>query len=171
MELAVTSSLGRPVEPFAAGAVGDWADQIAVQDHDTSVSFGGLLERAMALGDGLDRAGAAGGGVVAVVAGRSVDMVVGVVAAALRGMPYVLVDPALPRERVLDLVGRPEVVAVSSGTGVRPRPGGGSPTSSQSRHDVAYQVYTSGSTGSPKAVVMPWRSLSNAVSWFTTIAE
>ncbi|MEV5237851.1 non-ribosomal peptide synthetase [Streptomyces cinnamoneus] len=117
---------------------------------------------------------------VAVLADRSWQAVTCPLAVLRAGAAYVPLDPAEPPERLRDLVarispaavlGRAEPLAGLSLPGVpaipadhpAPEPGG-LPGRGPSAGDLAYAMFTSGSTGAPKAVLVPHRAVAAATA-------
>jgi non-ribosomal peptide synthetase component F len=112
-------------------------------------------------------------------------MVVGLLAILKAGGAYVPLDPAYPRERLGFMIEEAHVSAIvtqdsaqASLPGDRTRVvsldadwneiGGEScenPLSAVAAHNLVYALFTSGSTGNPKAVAMPHRSLTNLLGW------
>lgn len=118
------------------------------------------------------------GDVVAVGTGRGVAAAIAVVAISTTGAAFVSVDPALPDERRIEVLGDSGAVL---GVGTDRLPGvdwidpDGTAVAARSSEpvvvddlrravhadDVAYLIYTSGSTGKPKAAVVSHRGLAN----------
>jgi non-ribosomal peptide synthetase component F len=116
-------------------------------------------------------------------------MVVGALAAFRAGAAYVATDPAYPDERLRWMLDDADVAAVVTDTrnagrmlgdrvtvvlgsggelpaGARADDDEALPASPHSR-DLAYVVYTSGSTGHPKGVMVEHAGLSNLIAWLT----
>ncbi|TDP93021.1 non-ribosomal peptide synthetase [Labedaea rhizosphaerae] len=143
---------------------------IAVVDGDREVTYRELSEWADAVAA---RVGPMPGAVLGVCAHRSVELVVGVLAALKTGAAYLPLDPVNPRDRLAALVADagadtvlvadeladqvPEAVrAVSLAPGAAPA----EPVRcAAGADDLAYVMYTSGSTGRPKGVEVRHRQV------------
>ncbi|MFC0215898.1 amino acid adenylation domain-containing protein [Paenibacillus chartarius] len=125
---------------------------------------------------------------VAVIADRTPEMVIGILAVLKAGAAYVPVDPDYPADRIRYLLedsgaslvlGRgsavPDAVRSYEGVNVIDLDNAASyhdadtkPDWSVSPDDVAYVIYTSGTTGKPKGVMIRHRSIANTVKWRRT---
>ncbi|HZE90019.1 MAG TPA: condensation domain-containing protein, partial [Verrucomicrobiae bacterium] len=164
---------GRPWTPLherLADRAREVPDAVAVAFRDERLTYRGLEDRIRIVSEGLRALGAVPGSLVAVCAGRSVEMVVGIVGALRSGSAYVPIDPAWPEARIAAVLedARPAAVlatTASAGRLPRPRPPifllDGPPAPGGAREgrgaavrpgDLAYVLYTSGSTGRPKGV-------------------
>ncbi|MFJ4910525.1 amino acid adenylation domain-containing protein [Streptomyces sp. NPDC093249] len=152
---------------------------VAVRSHDgRSTTYATLLERAHALADRLLDYGVEPGAHVGVMMHRVPDLVPTLLAVSLTGAAYVPLEPSWPAERLrtivsdasLSLVVHSEDVAVPALPGVRtttlPEDGGGTAPaphvtdrSAPQGAGTAYVMYTSGTTGRPKGVVVPQTSV------------
>jgi amino acid adenylation domain-containing protein len=152
------------------------------------MTFAELDARAGRLAAVLRRRGVRTDARVGVLAGRSPEMVVGILAALKAGAAYVPLDPGYPADRLAfmaadaglslvlagtsadaALLGGPavEVVALDSVDLDGAAPTDTAPEAEDDRHAAAYVVYTSGSTGTPKGVVVEHGSLASQMAWMT----
>ncbi|MEV0155429.1 amino acid adenylation domain-containing protein [Micromonospora sp. NPDC050686] len=168
-----TALLHRLIEQQAA----DRPDAVAVTGDDAELSYGRLDDQANRLAHRLIRSGAGPETAVAVLAARSSDTVVALLAVLKAGAAYVPVDPANPPERVSYLMRdsgatvlvAPQRLAATAPTGpwttvtFDAGPAAGEPAGPvpdrAGPDNAAYLIYTSGSTGQPKGVVVPHRQI------------
>ncbi|MFJ9952358.1 amino acid adenylation domain-containing protein [Kitasatospora sp. NPDC091207] len=116
-----------------------------------------------------DRLGPVGGQLVAVRIAPSFDLVVALLAVWKAGAGYLPLDPAHPEERqrlMLRESGAVLLLTDEGGDGPRILPGA-APAPGEDRADLAYVLYTSGSTGAPKAVAVGHAALAARVGWMT----
>jgi amino acid adenylation domain-containing protein len=152
---------------------------------DRMFTYGQLNEQANRLARRLQACGVGPNVLVGICLERSFDLVVGLLAILKAGGAYVALDPSYPSERLIFmledaglsvLVARRHTAARLSLTATKlvcPEDGGevaqgmctANPTAPITAEDVAYVVYTSGSTGQPKGVEVTHRSLLNLVFW------
>jgi amino acid adenylation domain-containing protein len=143
------------------------------------LSYADLDERATRLARRLVAAGAGPERIVAVAVGRSVDLVVAMLAVVRSGAAYLPLDPAYPAARTAFMLADAAPVAVvvdGAGTpaaGDVPQVPVEGPATEAVLPEIdpatpAYVIYTSGSTGVPKGVVVPHAS---AAALFAATAQ
>ncbi|WP_166794938.1 AMP-binding protein, partial [Pseudomonas aeruginosa] len=151
----------------------------ALVDRERSFSYRELDRLSDRLAAHLARRGVARGELLPLLAERSAELVIAILAAAKCAAAYVPVDRRQPdrRKREIlrqcqaplalatqaeDLPGQPvEAIAqalATSAAGAAPRP-------ALDGSEALYVIFTSGTTGEPKGVVIESRSLSNLVDW------
>jgi amino acid adenylation domain-containing protein len=157
-------------------------DAVAASCGAVSLTYRKLNERANRLARELRAAGIGPESRVAITNCRSLDTLIGLLAILKAGGAYVPIDPDQPLERLQfmledvqpDVMLCPASVAEALGSYVRlampfkelgseeeaiPAVVTGEPA------NIAYILYTSGSTGMPKGVLVPHRALVNLLCW------
>ncbi|MBE8523944.1 AMP-binding protein [Amycolatopsis sp. H6(2020)] len=154
------------------GHAAAWPDRAAIVCGDDCVRYGELADRTAALAGALRARGIGRDSLVAVDLGRNSDTIVAMLAVMQAGAAYTVVERGPDRDG--DLVRLGELNAdcvVSSDTDIVPRldPSAvdgagevGHPVISED--DVAYVLYTSGSTGAPKGVMVTHGNLAHYVT-------
>ncbi|CRK56701.1 Malonyl CoA-acyl carrier protein transacylase [Alloactinosynnema sp. L-07] len=148
----------------------------AVHTGDTTLTFAELDARVSALAGALRERGVGRDMVVGVLARRSVDQLVAVLAVLRAGGAYLPLDPALPAARLAGMVDDSKarlVLAAPEHAGLLPDSAdvvgldesAPAALASGRSDDAAYVIYTSGSTGAPKGVVVEHRSVVNRLAW------
>ncbi|HWL82310.1 MAG TPA: amino acid adenylation domain-containing protein [Roseomonas sp.] len=142
---------------------------------DAVMSYAELDARSGALAGALRARGAGPGRVVAVALERSFELMVGLLAVLRSGAAYLPLDLTHPPERIARiLTGARPVALLAEATLPGEAPllppaqwpaEGAAPTEGPAPGDAAYVLYTSGSTGEPKGVVVEHRAILNRLEW------
>ncbi|NRQ35284.1 amino acid adenylation domain-containing protein [Nonomuraea sp. NN258] len=152
-------------------------DAVAVTGQDGELTYAELWDRATALARNLVARGVGPECPVGVVAKRSPELVVGLLAVSLAGGAFVPVDPEYPARRVADMLAdvalvlctpetRDVVPAGCQAVGIDPSgPAWDGPLPRVDGGNAAYVIYTSGSTGAPKGVTVSHASLSRFIAF------
>ncbi len=151
-------------------------DAAAVIFGETTLSYAELDRRSAALASALRARGAGPGAVVAVALPRSEHLAVALVAVLRAGAAYVPLDPENPPARLAGLIARTGAVAMLAEAGLDaggvapfapaawPQTGDAPPCDA-APDDLAYILFTSGSTGDPKGVMIEHRAIVNRLLW------
>ncbi|MFL6194096.1 MAG: non-ribosomal peptide synthase/polyketide synthase [Thermoanaerobaculia bacterium] len=121
-----------------------------------SLTYGELREGMERVARGLAALGVGPGSVVALEAERTPGLVTGLLGILAAGAAFLPLDPALPEERRRFLLADSGAAVVLNGVDL---PGGDAAPTRPGARDLAYLLYTSGTTGVPKAVAVEHRSL------------
>ncbi|HVR98126.1 MAG TPA: amino acid adenylation domain-containing protein, partial [Thermoanaerobaculia bacterium] len=143
-------------------------EAVAVVAASLQLTYGELARRAKDLAAHLRHLGVGPEVPVAITLGRSPEMLISILAVLEAGGVYVPLDPAYPEERrnwMLEDSGAALLLdGFNVGEGLAPSRAGASPApTSISAGSAAYLMYTSGSTGLPKAVTVPHRAVARLV--------
>ncbi|GGD98621.1 non-ribosomal peptide synthetase [Paenibacillus nasutitermitis] len=172
----------------------DWfEDQVAktperpaVVYRDLRLTYAELNARANRVAHALIAQGIGEGSVVGIMVERSLDMPVGMLGIMKTGGAYLPIDPNLPEERIRTLLGNSKATLILTDEGlehkisdpalstirIRSLLEGGAPESAENPgltydpEGVVYVLYTSGTTGVPKGVMVKRRSFINLITWF-----
>ncbi|REE22791.1 amino acid adenylation domain-containing protein [Paraburkholderia sp. BL27I4N3] len=165
----------RSVHQRVAEHAGARPDARGVADTNRSLTRGEVDARASRMAQRLVAAGVSAEMRVGVALSRSVDLLVGLIAALKSGGAFVPLDPSHPRERLAQILDDAQITHVITGRGslaalpasdrlrlwlIDEEPHADEPSAADvelprvSPHQAAYVIYTSGSTGKPKGVVV-----------------
>lgn len=143
-----------PVTEVFRARVREHPDRVAIVDGDRTLTYARLDAESDAVAAGLAARGVGKGDVVAVPLPRSAGLVVAALGVLKAGAAYSPLDPQWPAARIDAITGRLGHV-FSSTVAARedaPRP-------ELTDEDLAIVVFTSGTTGEPKGVLVPHRSV------------
>ena len=173
-----SSDPGACVHELIAKQAARTPDQIAVVAGDRELSYRELDRRAERVAGRLAALGAGPDLPVAMVLGRSVDMIVALLGILKSGAAYLPLDVELPPERLALILGgaRPRVILTETALADRlpesgsvllciddPEPAEPPVPDLRRRqadpHSLAYIIYTSGSTGVPKGIMIEHHAL------------
>ncbi|MFL5542842.1 MAG: non-ribosomal peptide synthetase [Longimicrobiaceae bacterium] len=161
---------------------------VALVAEGTTFTYAELNAHAAALARALRAAGVAPGSVVGLCTERSVEMVVGILGVLKAGSAYLPLDPAHPADRLGFMLrdARPRAILTQphlaarlpafsgpvlmvDGSGQPPAGGAAeAEPAAPGGERLAYVMYTSGSTGAPKAVMIPHRGIWNCIRHLST---
>jgi amino acid adenylation domain-containing protein len=171
-------------------------DAIALISREHQLTYATLHERATLLALRLAALGVRPGVIVGVALPRTPALVTAVLAVHMAGGAYLALDPAYPAERIRFMVtdaaasiiltdatlgkvfadtgARLLLVSetgVPKGEPVQPIAPAPAQPIAPAADDLAYVLYTSGSTGQPKAVGIEHRNLINLISWGRSVVS
>jgi amino acid adenylation domain-containing protein len=168
----------RSVPALFAEQVARTPDAVAVTDGGRTITYAELDRRARRLAGRLRDLEVGRGMRVGVCCDRSIELVVALLGVLTAGGAYVPLDPSHPAERrtaLLDDAGAVAIVTAGAGRGdarpeVRLDSSDGEALEAPAAEalalgggDLAYVMYTSGSTGAPKGVAVPHRAIARLV--------
>ncbi|WP_254716157.1 non-ribosomal peptide synthetase [Actinomadura sp. WMMB 499] len=163
---------GTPLEVRALTLDGLIREQVAatpdgvamIDDDGVQVTYAQFDARVNATARTLIDRGVAIGDRVAVILPRSVDLIVTLAAVIRAGAAFVPIDPSYPTGRIQTILqdAAPTLVIDEPLPGTTGNP---APPRPLSPHDTAYVIFTSGTTGRPKGVVLSHRAMVNRLTW------
>ncbi|WP_217653577.1 non-ribosomal peptide synthetase [Seinonella peptonophila] len=161
------------------------SSQLAVVSQQQNMTYGQLNATANRLAHYLRKCGVTNETRVALLLDRSCELVIAHLAVHKAGGAFVPIDPAIPMQRVQEIIKDAEIQILLTHQRYLDEVNGiaeqvialdGPPAEWEKEENenldhvmqpdyLAYLIYTSGSTGKPKGVEITHRSLSNLIAW------
>lgn len=174
------SASGLSVSKLFEYSAARWPDRCALSSPAERITFRQLDARSNQLSHVLIKRGVRKGDRVALVAGRSIETIVALLAVLKTGAAYLPLDPDLPLAARQSIIADATPAMVLLGKGVTAVDGAtcieleaaiaaaaiepALPTDvAVTPSDPAYIMFTSGSTGQPKGVIVPHRAIARLV--------
>lgn len=178
------SAEGRPVHLVFAAQARRTPDAVAVRFEQHELTYSELNRSANRLAHRLRRLGVVPEVCVGLLARRSAEMIVAMLAVLKAGGAYVPLDPDYPRDRLTFILETSQCpVLVTHGVTAADLAGEGhdrvlvdtsdctidsesdaDPANSTDPENTAYVIFTSGSTGTPKGIVIPHRAINHLIA-------
>ena len=172
---------GKTIHELFENQVEKTPDSIAVTFKGKNVTYKELNEKANSLAKILQEKGVKPDVIVGIMARRSIEMVIGILAILKSGGAYLPIDPEYPKERIdyiltnskakilltesdfIDIVkDSVEIIDLKNKNIYKGEKDNLGVTSRE--ENLAYVIYTSGSTGNPKGVMLEHRNATNFIS-------
>lgn len=163
-------------------------DEVAVVKGSERLTYGELDSFSSKLANEMVSRRVGTGDLVGIAIERSLNLIVAIVAVLKTGAAYVAIDPEYPEERVAQMCSAvPLAMILTTQGGLGTRPPFGAPRllldldralieahsadfaiPPLAANDLVYVVYTSGSTGVPKATAVHQEGWANLMAWFVS---
>lgn len=160
-------------------------DHIALEFNGRGMGYGELNEKAHRLADLLRERGIERGSIVGLFVRRRPELIIGILGVLKAGACYLPMDADLPVNRIDYIVSNSQCALLIADAGTMDRLEGRFPCArilvldepglleygasgrvyESSVDDLAYVMYTSGTSGNPKGVMVEHRSLINYINW------
>ncbi|MBW0284900.1 non-ribosomal peptide synthetase [Rhodococcus sp. FH8] len=178
-----TALAGASLTAMFEEQVGRTPDSLAVECDGEALTYGQLDAYANVVAERLTAAGVGPDDVVALIVPRSVEWVVGMLAAWKAGAAYGPIDPSYPQDRIEAIIADTGARCAVSTTTLdlavdvivldnimRDSPMVERPTARWRElgagDRLGYVISTSGSTGRPKPTLVPMAGIENTVAWY-----
>ena len=160
---------------------------IAVQFEDQRLTYAELDQLSNRLANALLQHDTGAEAIIGVCMERSIELVIALLGVLKAGAAYIPMDPAYPQDRLAWMLRSSyapllltqqrllprlaefdmpaQVICLDPGNSILETGDAQSPEISLSPDSPAYVLYTSGSTGQPKGVVIPHRAITNHMHW------
>ncbi len=160
-------------------------NNIAVFSEDATLTYHGLNQKANQLGCLLRKMGVKPDSVVAIMADKSFEIVVGIFGILKAGGAYLPIDPVNPKDRINFMLKDcninilltqkkyqnyidPTVKIIYLDEEIFAQENGANLVPVNTINDLAYIIYTSGSTGTPKGSMVEHKGWLNLLLWFVS---
>ena len=151
------------IDQWAAAA----PEAIAHLSSDKTLTYGELRRRSDRLASYLTKRFGDDRRPIAVLGHREPEMLIAFLGAVKSGRPYVPIDTALPQARIDQILASSRAALTLTPDQIRQFSTGElpGPTKPVEKNDLFYVLFTSGSTGEPKGVIITLACLEHFISW------